>query len=325
MNEKVEKSGFKIETSALRAYTMLGALILIWLFFNWQTTGIFLSPLNLSNLMTQTSVTGILAVGMLMVIISGNIDLSVGSVLALAGGIAAIVLTGYGLAAAIAAAIVVCVAVGVFHGVLTAYGKIPAFIVTLGGLLAWRGAVKGITQSETIPIADPIFKSIGQSYIAPHVGWVVALVAIVCLLILAVRQIKQETAYGLSTQAAGYGIPLSSVALIAGILGATGYFLPWVGVGGGTVDIVSFSGYRVSSGIEVVSGVTVGGNSVLFLFPVCLGLAVVVGALALIRKNLSSFAAGVWALAGIVGGFQVISFMISYKSPAATFHYGSYI
>lgn len=325
MTESQEKSGFKIETSALRAYTMLGALIVIWLFFYMKTEGIFLSPLNLSNLMTQTSVTGILAVGMLMVIISGNIDLSVGSVLALAGGIAAIVLTGYGLAAAIAAAIVVCVAVGVFHGVLTAYGKIPAFIVTLGGLLAWRGAVKGITQSETIPIADPIFKSIGQSYIAPQVGWVVALVAIVCLLILAVRQIKQETAYGLSSQAAGYGIPLSSVALISGILGATGYFLPWAGVGGGTVDIVSFSGYRISSGIEVVSGVTIGGNSVLFLFPVCLGLAVATGALALFRKNLSSFAAGVWAIAGIVGGFQVISFMISYKSPAATFHYGSYI
>ena len=97
MSETItEKKGFKIETSALRAYTMFGALIIIWLFFHWQTDGIFLTPRNLSNLMLQTSVTGIIAVGMLMVIVSGNIDLSVGSLFGLAGGVAAIVLTNWG-------------------------------------------------------------------------------------------------------------------------------------------------------------------------------------------------------------------------------------
>ena len=74
-----------MNTTALRAYTMLGALVLIWLLFHWQTGGIFLTPRNLSNLMLQTSVTGVLAVGMLMVIVAGQIDLSVGSVLGLAG------------------------------------------------------------------------------------------------------------------------------------------------------------------------------------------------------------------------------------------------
>src|SRR5688572_29830687 len=92
MTEQEKSTGFKIETSALRSYTMLGALILIWLFFHWQTGGTFLSSGNLSNLMLQTSVTGILAVGMLMLIIAGQIDLSVGSVLALAGGCAALVM-----------------------------------------------------------------------------------------------------------------------------------------------------------------------------------------------------------------------------------------
>ena len=101
MSETAEKTGFKIETSSLRAYTMVGALILIWLFFHWQTGGIFLTPRNLSNLMVQMSVTGILAVGMLMVIVSGNIDLSVGSVLGFAGAIAAILLLEYGLVPAI--------------------------------------------------------------------------------------------------------------------------------------------------------------------------------------------------------------------------------
>ena len=73
MAEIENKSKLKLQTSSLRAYTMLAALVIIWLFFHWQTGSIFLTPRNLSNLMLQTSVTGIIPVGMLMVIISGNI------------------------------------------------------------------------------------------------------------------------------------------------------------------------------------------------------------------------------------------------------------
>lgn len=190
MSETAEKSGFKIETSSLRAYTMLGAMTLVWLFFYWQTDGIFLSPRNLSNLMLQTSVTGILAVGMLMIIVAGQIDLSVGSVLGLAGGTAAIAMAnGYGLGFSILAAVAVGVIIGVFQGSLTAYLNIPAFIVTLGGLLAWRGAVKFVTQSETIPVADATFRSIGQSYIPPFVGWILAGTAILFVLLMTYKKI----------------------------------------------------------------------------------------------------------------------------------------
>lgn len=218
MTETVEKTNFKFGTSSLRAYTMLGALALIWLFFYWQTEGIFLSPLNLSNLMTQTSVTGILAVGMLLVIVSGNIDLSVGSVLALAGGIAAIMLTNldYGLSAAILTAIGGCILIGVFHGFLTAYAKIPAFIVTLGGLLAWRGAVKGITQSETILISNQSFKTIGQSYIPPQIGWILAVAAVGFVLILAYRRAKSQKLYGLGE--ANFGGELMKAAVPIGAI-----------------------------------------------------------------------------------------------------------
>ncbi len=188
-----------MNTSALRAYTMIGALALIWIYFHWATGSIFLTPRNLSNLMLQTSVTGILAVGMLMIIVSGNIDLSVGSVLGLAGGIAAIVLTnlGYGLVPAILAAIAVAVLIGIFQGALTAYLNIPAFIVTLGGLLAWRGAVKGITSSETIPIADATFKSLGQSYVSPNIGWILAAAAILFVLLMTFKHIKTIKEYEL--------------------------------------------------------------------------------------------------------------------------------
>jgi len=214
-----EKKGFKIETTALRAYTMFGALIIIWLFFHWQTDGIFLSYRNLSNLMLQTSVTGILAVGMLMVIVSGNIDLSVGSVLGLAGGVSAILLTswGYGLVPAILAAIAVGVGIGLLHGFLTAYLNIPAFIVTLGGLLAWRGAIKGISQSETVPVADETFKAIGQSYVAPQIGWILAAIGIAAVLFLAFRNAKTEREYGLGEGSLS-GEILKSILPIAAII-----------------------------------------------------------------------------------------------------------
>ena len=216
MSETTEKTGFKIETSTLRAYTMIGALVLIWIFFHWATGGIFLTPRNLSNLTMQTAVTGVLAVGMLMVIVSGNIDLSVGSVLGLAGGCAAIALTNYqlGLVPSLLVAIIIGVLIGLFHGTLVAYANIPAFIVTLGGLLAWRGAVKGITKSETIPVTDEIFKSIGQQYIPVTYGWILAGLVILFILWRAFSQTQDLKNYS-SEGASSTKILLSTLVQVA--------------------------------------------------------------------------------------------------------------
>jgi D-xylose transport system permease protein len=121
---------FKIPTDVLRAYTMLFALVAIWIYFHFSTNHIFLEPRNFSNLMRQTSVTGVLAVGMLMVIITAQIDLSVGSVVGLAGGIAAIAQGwwGLGLVPSLAAGIAVAIAIGALQGSLTAYVNIPGTI-----------------------------------------------------------------------------------------------------------------------------------------------------------------------------------------------------
>ncbi len=220
MAENNNSSKWNLKTSSLRAFTMLGALVVIWVFFHWQTDSIFLTPRNLSNLMLQTSVTGIIAIGMLMVIVSGNIDLSVGSLLALAGGVAAIFLTklGYGIVPSIMAAVAIGIIVGVFQGFLRAYGNIPAFIVTLGGLLAWRGAIKGISQSETVPIVDDAFKAIGQQYIAPTVGWGLAAIAILAVIYFAFRKAKAQKDYGvgegnLGTELLGAIVPIAGIIL----------------------------------------------------------------------------------------------------------------
>src|SRR6478672_5716274 len=129
---------FRIPTTALRAYTMVFALIAIWLYFQWSTRsdlypyGLFLHPVNLANLLKQMSVTGVLAVGMLLVIVARQIDLSIGSILGLAGGVAAMT-QGWGLLPSLASAMVIGVVVGSFQGALVAYADIPSFIVTLGG------------------------------------------------------------------------------------------------------------------------------------------------------------------------------------------------
>lgn len=195
----------KISTTTLRAYVMIGVLALIWAYFHWATGSIFLTPTNLSNLATQMSVTAIIAVGMLMVIVSGNIDLSVGSVLGFAGGIAALSMTTYefGLVPSILFAVVVGVLIGLFQGALTAYLSIPAFIVTLGGLLAWRGAVKWLLGGYTVPVSDDTFKAIGNEYILPVGGWIIAAIAIGFILFMAYRNAKSVKDYGLGE--ANYG------------------------------------------------------------------------------------------------------------------------
>ena len=194
-----EEKKLSFTGSSLRAYVMIAVLAIIWMYFHWATNSIFLTPRNLSNLMTQMSVTGILAVGMLMVIVSGNIDLSVGSVLGFAGGIAAYSLSvlGYGVPASIGFAILVGVIIGVFQGALTAYLNIPAFIVTLGGLLAWRGAVKWLLSGNTIPISEESFKAIGQSNLSRTSGWILAGIAIAFVIFMAYRRASAVKEYGL--------------------------------------------------------------------------------------------------------------------------------
>lgn len=192
--------GWKVPTDLLRAYTMVFALIAIWIYFHYSTDHIFLEPRNFSNLMRQTAVTGVLAVGMLMVIITGQIDLSVGSVVGLAGGVAAIAQgwLGWGLAPSLAAGIAVGLAIGAVQGTLTAYINIPAFIVTLGGLLAWRGVILGLSRGETIPLRLPGFKSIGQDYVGPMIGWVIAAIAVIAIVWLTINRNRARRRFGLT-------------------------------------------------------------------------------------------------------------------------------
>lgn len=160
----------------IRSYTMIIALIAIWAIFGCMTEGVFFLPRNLSMLARQTSITAILSIGMVFVIISGNIDLSVGSVMGFCGGVAACLQVWSGVDTLWTVLITVAVgaAIGVWHGFWIAYRQVPAFIVTLGGYMIFRGTLLGLTKSVSIAPLQDSFIAIGQGYLPPVVGWVLA-------------------------------------------------------------------------------------------------------------------------------------------------------
>jgi D-xylose transport system permease protein len=194
-----QKTQKRLPRGAVRAYSMVVALGALWIAFTLLTGGIFLGPRNFSNLMRQASVTGVLSVGMVMLIIAGQIDLSVGSLLGLSGMTAVLtqVFLHWGLAPSLMTAVIVGVTIGALQGSLTAYARIPAFIVTLGGLLAWRGITKGISSGATFPVGVRSFRAFGQSYIGATPGIVLILAAVTCIVWLVLHGSAVRKRHGL--------------------------------------------------------------------------------------------------------------------------------
>lgn len=188
---------------------LLIAVAAIWLFFSMLTDGAFTSPRNLSNLLRQMSITGMLACGMVFVIIAGEIDLSVGSLLGLLGGVAAILDQGLGwpITATVPVVLLLGVAMGLFNGWWSTYRGVPSFIVGLGGMLAYRGILLGLTHGSTIAPVSDSFVLIGQGYLPRHVGDLMA-VLIFCLLIFVVaRQRREHRRYELDVAPSGRTSP----------------------------------------------------------------------------------------------------------------------
>jgi D-xylose transport system permease protein len=159
----------------LKALTLVGALAVIWIVFLVTTHGTFGSPRNLALLARQMSVTSLLAVGMVMVIVAGEIDLSVGAMAGLLGGVAAIAFqkAGWPLPLAFVAALGLGAALGCLQGSLVAWLRVPSFIVTLGGMLLFQGTLLGITGGISISPGRP-FLFVGQTYLPRVMGWALA-------------------------------------------------------------------------------------------------------------------------------------------------------
>ncbi len=175
----------------VRMLGMLAALAAIWVGFDVLSGGVFLTPRNLWNLSVQTASVAIMATGMVLVIVTRNIDLSVGAILGVTGMIVGVAqvqwLPAYlGLEHWLTAPLSVLLAItvggliGLFQGWLIAYMGIPSFIVTLGGLLVWRGAAWWVTSGQTIAPMDTRFKAFGggvEGALGANATWIIAAVA----------------------------------------------------------------------------------------------------------------------------------------------------
>ncbi|KVE34655.1 sugar ABC transporter permease [Burkholderia sp. TSV86] len=179
---------------------LLFAVAAIWLFFSVLTQGAFITPRNVSNLLRQMSITGMLACGMVFVIIAGEIDLSVGSLLGLLGGVAAILDANrhWPVAATVPAVLALGVLIGLFNGWWSTYRRVPSFIVGLGGMLAFRGCLLGVTGGSTIaPVSEP-FVFIGQGYLPRAAGDALAVLLFALAVSLVVRQRGNQRRYHLA-------------------------------------------------------------------------------------------------------------------------------
>ncbi len=185
----------------LQVFVMIAAIVVIGLFFTWMTDGSYLSARNVSNLLRQTAITGILAVGMVFVIISAEIDLSVGSMMGLLGGVAAIfdVWLGWPLPLTIVVTLALGLVLGAWNGWWVAYRKVPSFIVTLAGMLAFRGVLIGITNGTTVSPTSADMAQIGQSYLSGGMGFGVGVLGLMAFVAWQWRLRMRREALGLVT------------------------------------------------------------------------------------------------------------------------------
>ncbi len=192
----------------LQTYALIFATILIWGFFFAVTDGAYLSPQNFSNLFRQMTVTALLSCGMVLVIVTGGIDLSVGNfagfvsvvVAKLQADVWTKVLPGQVVLPAILS-VVVGLAVGILFGMLQgsiiSYLRVPAFIVTLGGMWVFKGLLLIVTQGKTIPANQPVFSQIAQGYLPVLVGWIFAAVIVAFLIYNLFSSRQRKRRYGI--------------------------------------------------------------------------------------------------------------------------------
>ncbi|MEM4986464.1 multiple monosaccharide ABC transporter permease [Collimonas sp. H4R21] len=163
--EKKEYNGFLKHN--MREYGMLMSLIAIMAFFQYMTSGTLMQPLNLTNLVLQNSYIVIMALGMLMVIVAGHIDLSVGSVVGFIGALAAVLIVNLHMNFVLAS--ILCIlagaVIGAAQGYWVAFFKIPSFIVTLAGMLVFKGLTLALLQGQSIGPFPDDFQMLSSGFI----------------------------------------------------------------------------------------------------------------------------------------------------------------
>ncbi len=178
----------------IRQYGMIIALIFIMLLFQVLTGGLLLKPINITNLILQNSYILVLAIGMVLVIITGHIDLSVGSIAAFVGAISAIFMVNWQMnpVLAVILSIVIGGLIGAWQGFWVAYVRIPAFIVTLAGMLLFRGLTMIVLEGQSISPFPNGFQKISSGFVPDFTNAATNIVAIIAGLALSVLYVWTE-------------------------------------------------------------------------------------------------------------------------------------
>lgn len=268
-----------------RLLGMIGAFVLVAVVFNILTDGRFLTPRNIFNLTIQTASVAIMATGMVFVIVTRHIDLSVGAVLAACSALMAMTqvrfLPGLGLEIghwaipwiAISAGVILGGAIGAFNGWMIGYQGIPAFIVTLGGFLVWRNVGWYQTSGQTIGPLDQTFMTFGgiNGTLGGPLSWALGSVAILACILLIFRARRTKTAHGFPVKPMWAELSLVTVCTgsIAGFVAIlTNYEVPSRVV---ARDPAKF-GCEVAEGCNPVYGVPI---SVLLLLAIAVMMTVI--------------------------------------------------
>lgn len=225
-----------------RLLGMVGALLLIWLGFHFLSGGLFLTPRNLWNLSVQTASVAVMATGMVLVIVTRNIDLSVGSILGFSGMIMGVMqaellpkLLGFEHPATwiitLGIGLLVGAAIGALHGLIIAFMNVPSFIVTLGGLLVWRGGTWFITSGRTVAPMDSTFRLMGggtNGSIGATWSWIVAAFACVAIIVAILNSRHQRRRFGFPLRPvwAEYFLGALGCAIVIGAVAVANSY-PW--------------------------------------------------------------------------------------------------
>ncbi len=265
-------AGLRAAEIDTRLLGMLGALAIIWIAFQFWSGGTFLTPRNLWNLSVQTATVAIMATGMVLVIVSRNIDLSVGAVLAAVGMAMAMLQAeilpkwlGFDHWATwiivLLAGLLMGALIGGLHGFIVAYVGVPSFIVTLGGWLVWRGVAWSMASGRTIAPMDSTFQLLGggsRGNIGGFWSWIVGAVAcagIVAMLVVARRQRRK---FGLRLRRLGAEIALGAIycGVVLGVVAYLNlYYLPELvaaGRGGGKIPFGLANPVLIAIGVTLV-------------------------------------------------------------------------
>lgn len=286
-----------------RLLGLAAALVIIWIGFNIASGGTFLTARNLWNLSVQSASIAIMATGMVLVIVSRNIDLSVGAMLGFVGYTMAMAQTvwlpqtlGLGLGhpliwiLSVVLGLVLGLGIGALQGFIIAYGYIPSFIVTLGGLLAWRGLIFQYAQGQTIAPLDTTFRLLGggpQGSLGETGSWILGILGVVVVLVGLVLLRRRQAKYGFQVRPIWATVAIGITASIA-ILGAV-----WVANAYPWPEQLAIQ-YAEANGIEIPPGGLVIPTGIAFPVLIMIGVAILMTHLAERRR----FGRNVYAIGG---------------------------